>query len=301
MQKARPETASRGDSGLTRRLAEAPGPLVLSNDVLVSHTFPGAQSSYRAELVALRCARQLAQGPITVGVDCLNLLRNVSRVASGAAADDGKDDEFTALLDLLRRPAHPTVLFKVKAHTKARYGLGDTPEGNVYADRLATRAVNEQRPHVPPPAGLPGTAAAQPALAKIGLVKQSDNKAIKRDAREAFALEHVLKKRETKRARMTDATELSIQQTWQQVAKEVTLRVDVMTTPAKLKGRKARNATMRARSRAHFKGMGLPCPCCGQTVYSIVHWRLGCRGGERFRTAALGWHQRRPPALLTAL
>ncbi len=52
----------------------------------------------------------------------------------GAAADDGLDEDFTALIDLLRREEHPTVLINVKAHAQARYGRGDTPTGNKMAD-----------------------------------------------------------------------------------------------------------------------------------------------------------------------
>ena len=226
------------------------------------------------------------QGPATFGVDCLNLLRNIKQVVSGTAADDGKDEDFSALVDLLRRSAHPTELQKVKAHTKARHGLGDTPEGNRMADTLADKAVKEQRPPVPPFAPRAPRNAGPPVA--IPLVKQSDDQPMKRDALAAFALEHILDEREAKRSRRSGAAGQSICQNWQGIQKEATLRADVMTPIARLKkvSHRAKRIVMRARCRAYFPGKNQPCPCCGKQVTYSAHWRLSCPAGGNFSTEA---------------
>jgi hypothetical protein len=231
----------------------------------------------------LRYARQTTDGRAIFAVDCLNLLRAIGDVVSGAAADDGLDEDFTALIDLLRRKEHPTALIKVKAHTKARYGRGDTPSGNIAADAAANRGTRDGTPPVPAAPSHAGPAG-PPAPPSVSLVKRADGESLKRDALEAFALEHVLDERDAKRR---NTTVPSIRQSWATIAREAELRIDLMPKLAKLKSRPKFKATvMRGRGRAFFTGKGQPCPCCGKKVTYAAHWRLsGCtNSAQRYST-----------------
>ena len=212
----------KGGCGAAHHLDDDPAGL--SEGVLFWLSLPGAQSSYRAELVALRYARQTTDGRAIFAVDCLNLLRAIGDVVSGAAADDGLDEDFTALIDLLRRKEHPTALIKVKAHTKARYGRGDTPSGNIAADAAANRGTRDGTPPVPAAPSHAGPAG-PPAPPSVSLVKRADGESLKRDALEAFALEHVLDERDAKRR---NTTVPSIRQSWATIAREAELRIDLM-------------------------------------------------------------------------
>jgi hypothetical protein len=120
------------------------------------------------------------------------------------------------------------------------------------------------------------------------MVKRADGQPIKRDAFEAFALQHVLDQRDAKRSRRNSIGG-TLRQTWTAIRQEAELSVEnmplVTTLPCSIK---VKSAIMSGRCRAYFKGKRQPCPCCGERVLSIVHWRLGCPSpaAERFRTAA---------------
>jgi hypothetical protein len=110
------------------------------------------------------------------------------------------------------------------------------------------------------------------------------NFCLKRDALEAFALEHVLDTRDAKRKNTTTP---SIRQSWATIAREAEVRIDKMPKLAKLKSRpKFKVTLMRGRSRAYFTGKGQPCPCCGKKVSYVGHWRLnGCTSAaQRYST-----------------
>ena len=128
-----------------------------------------------------------------------------------------------------------------------------TAPPNARGTRDGTRSV----PPVAPRAGPAGP----PAPPSVSLVKQADGQSLKRDALEAFALEHVLDERDAKRKNTATP---SIRQNWAAIAREAELRIDKMPTLAKLKSRpKFKVTVMRGRSRAYFTGKGQPCPCCG--------------------------------------
>ena len=233
--------------------------------------------------MALRHARQLRDGRVIFGVDCLNLLRAIAHIVSGAAVDDGLDEDFTTMIDLLRREEHPTEFIKVKAHAMARYGRGDTPMGNIMADSAANRGTRDGTPPVPPVASRAGPAG-PPAPPSVSLVKRADGESLKRDALEAFALEHVL---DTHDAKRRNTTTPSIRQAWATIAREAKLRIDVMPKLAKLKTKaKFKVTLMRGRSRTYFTGRNQPCLCCGKKVNCIAHWRLhGCNSAaSRYST-----------------
>ncbi len=142
-------------------------------------------------------------------------------------------------------------------------------------------------PAAPPRAQQPTAYTAAP----IGFVKRSDGQAVKRrlHAFEAFALEHVLDRRErvARRARQGDAPLLTLRAAWQAATLEAEIQIKIMPQLSKLKCRpKARQAMMRGRCRAFFKGKNQPCPCCGERVNYIGHWRLRFSAAERFKTEA---------------
>jgi hypothetical protein len=259
-------------------------------ETVAEGTFPGALSSYQAELWGLLAARSHTSGRATFGVDCLNLLRDVENAAAWLAADTGSDAAFSELLRLLRREDHPTQMLKVLAHRKVRLGASDTPCGNALADARADRAVKLRLPLIvlaspcgpAPPQPLPHTALT--AGPRPRFVSPTDNKPLKRNAFEAFALQHVLAAREAK----WRSTGPSVMADWAHVTVEAGIIPGVSSAFVRNKAPTGRAKTWACCCRGHawFPEWKKPCLLCGAKVLNACHWRLVCKGMSDFRADA---------------
>jgi hypothetical protein len=259
-------------------------------ETLAEGSFPGAQSSYRAELWGLLAARSHTSGRATFGVDCLNLLHDVENTTAGLAVDTGSGAAFMELPRLLRREDHPAQLLKVLAHRKARLGASDTPCGNALADARADRAVKLRLPLIvlaspcgpAPPQPLPHTTLTTGPRPRF--VSPTDNKPLKRDAFEAFALQHVLAAREAKRR----SSRPSVMADMAHVTVEVGIIPGVSSAFVRNKALAGRAKTWARcyRGRAWFPKWKKPCLLCGAKVLNACHWRLACKGMSDFRADA---------------
>jgi hypothetical protein len=250
-------------------------------ETLAEGTFPCAQSSYRAELRGLLVAQSHTSGNATFGIDCLNLMRDAEDATTWLTADTGMDAAFTELLRLLGQEDHPTQLLKVLVHRKARLGASDTPCGNPLAGTRAGRAVKLRLPPIVLASPDGSTPQPQPhtvltAGPRPRFVSPTDNKLLKRDALEAFTLQHVMAAREAKR-RWTGP---SVMADWAHVTAEAGIIPGVSSAFVKHKALAGYAKTWAhcCHGRARFPEWMEPCLLCGAKVLIACHWLLACQG-----------------------